>query len=493
MAITEVMDSIRRQSQIARSSGSNGCLLLVLALLFSMNAEAELDAGISIGISRTDNVFLSPPGQEFDDRFTQVSPFLNWAKETPTYDGLFNYRYDRFDYDDFSLDQSWHFLDARLAGKALEEALRFEVGASRRQVLQLPEQDILPGQAPISGNLTDLDQWYVEPSFNQRLGGSSTLLLRYRYTDSRYDNLGVDSSQIALDNETQDAQFSLDNYESGQGLTWALRYDFVRTDYDNELFLPFEYQKAGAELGFWAGSGMRVFAGGGQESKWDDPFDRSPQDPYWEAGFAYQSGDKINAEIAAGERSFGESLRASLSYDFRRGNTTVRYLEQPTTEGFNFRRGGNPINPQDPDDFLTNPGRAERFISNRFDWSLTLEGRRTQFLVSVLAEERTARTAADGTLLEDQGQRSLNARFSWNAGTRTEFVLDGSFINRDFADDVEDELVRGIVAINYRLGSRTTLSLAHQHIDQAPGETGAARAFTADTTSLFVTFALRND
>ena len=49
-------------------------------------------------------------------------------------------------------------------------------------MLQRPEEDILPGRAPVSGNLTDVDRWYVEPSwrFNDQWG----VFARY----NRWDN-----------------------------------------------------------------------------------------------------------------------------------------------------------------------------------------------------------------------------------------------------------------------------------------------------------------
>jgi len=489
MAITVAMASIPNLKKTSRNLSVFGVAIGLTAVAAS-EARAEFNAGISLGLSRTDNVFLEPTGDEQDDTFYNVSPFVRWSTETPALDGLLDYRYDRYDYQDTDLDQSWHYLNTSLTGKAMEESLRFKVGASRRQVLENPQLDILPGQQLISGNLIDLDQLYVEPSFDRTYGRATSLLLRYRYTASEYD---LEDAQTQ--DETQDAQFNLNNYAAGQGLTWSLRYDFIRTEYEDATFLPFEYQKGGGELGFWTSDNLRVFAGGGKESQWDEPVDRSPRDPYWEAGFAYRAADRINVEAAAGERSFGESLRASLSYDFRRGSTTLRYREQPTTEGFNRRRTGDPINPQDPDDFLTNPGLAERFISNRFDWSFTLTGRRTGFRIDAFFEERTGQFAADGTPIDDENQSSVNARFSWEAGTRTEFVLDGTFINREFGEEGEDDLTRGRAAINYRVGSKTTLSLLHEYTkqDSAGQRSGATRDYTANTTSLTVTFSLTQD
>ena len=490
MATTEPMVSTPKPTQKTGSSPGS-FMLLVFGLLVSSDSLAELDAGIRLGISHTDNLFLSPAGEERADWIFNMSPFIRWSEAKPAYEGLLDYRYDRLAYADYGQNQSWHLLNAMFAGKALEESLRLEVGASRRQVLQRPEDEILPGRAPVSGNLSDLDQWYVEPSFRRTFGGSNTLLLRYRYTESEIGDLGEQPTQTAQSSQSQNAQFSFDNYASGEGLTWALRYTYNRVDYDNESFLPFEYHNAGAQLGFWAGTNLRFFAGAGKESPWDDPVNRTPEDPFWEAGFAYQAGDKINVEAAAGERSFGESLRASVAYNFRRGSTSLSYREAPVVAGFNRQRGRIPLNPTDPDDFLTNPARAERFVSNRFDWDLTLQGRRTEFRLAIFLEQRTGQFAADGTPIPDAEQRSTNARFSWELGRRTSLDINGTYIERrQNVEQQEDQVLRARVAINYQVGAATTVSVQHQYTQQTPGDFATVREYTANITSIFVTFSL---
>ena len=446
-------------------------------------SESEFEFGATLGASWTDNVFLSAPGDEIEDVFYQISPFLRWSKQSQRLDGFLNYRYDRFIYDtaDFN-DRSFHFMDASLTGKALDETLQLQIGGGRRQVLENPETDVLPPRDAVSNNLTDLQQWFVAPSFIRTFGNTVTLDMRYRYTDSEFEEGARESDQ------TQDGQFRLDNYAVGQGLTWALNYRYIRSDY--EVSIPFEFQTYSAELGYWLGSRFRVFGVGGRESQWDDLIDRSPQASFWEAGFAYRAGDRLSAEFAAGERSFGDSLRGSLDFQFRRGNTRLMYVQQPTTQGFNRRRGIPPLDPENPDDFLTNPGQAERFIVKRFDWSLLLEGRRTSATFLVFDEIREGRTAADGSELPDQKQRGVTVRFAWRAGTRTELVLNGTAVRREIREGAEDELFRITGIVNYTLGSRTTLTLQHRYVNQEPRESGTSRIFTANTTSLLITFAI---
>ena len=155
-------------------------------------------------------------------------------------------------------------------------------------------------------------------------------------------------------------------------------------------------------------------------------------DSFWEAGFAYSPSDKLSAEFAAGERSFGSSWRGRLDYTFRRGSTSLSYDESPTTTGFDRIGGTRSILDADNlDDFLNRPGSAERYISKRFNWDLNLEFRRTGFTLSVFDEDRSDRFSADGTLVDDQSQTGVRANFTWQAGVRTEFAVSGSLVDQE--------------------------------------------------------------
>ena len=51
-------------------------------------SESEFAIGATLGVSWSDNLFLASPGEEVEDVFYQVSPFLRWSKESERLDGF---------------------------------------------------------------------------------------------------------------------------------------------------------------------------------------------------------------------------------------------------------------------------------------------------------------------------------------------------------------------------------------------------------------------
>jgi len=193
-----------------------------------------------------------------------------------------------------------------------------------------------------------------------------------------------------------------------------------------------------------------------------------------------------------GERSFGSSWRGRLDYTFRRGSTSLSYNETPTTTGYN-RSGGarSTLDPDDLDEFLDRPGNAERFISSRLQWMLNLTFRRAGFDLSVFDEDRTGRISAEGVPGEDQSQTGVTANFAWQAGVRTEFVIFGSIINRETGSMSRSRYAGAGLNVNYRLGTRSSVSLGYRYDEQEPrGEVATSRDYVANVVSLFYKYSM---
>ena len=371
-----------------------------------------------------------------------------------------------------------------VTGKLFEEALALEIGASRGQVLGDQDEVIPPGRLPLTGNFVDRDEIHIFPRLETRLGKSTTLGAGYRYSKGSYDNPQFQ------DDAVHHATFSLDNYAAGSGLAWALRYDGRRTQY--EVSRDWAYQRASAELGFWANEKLRVFGSGGKESSWDDPFNADMEDPFWEAGFAYTRGESLYTEFAAGERGFGSSWRGTLEYSFSRGSTSLNYSQTPSSTAFNQSQSGGPRdNPDDIDEFLDEPGQAQHYLLKRLDWSLNIDIRRTSFGLVLFDEDRLGRTSADGTPLGDQAQRGVRASLSWKAGVRTEFVLSGSLVRREINTTNRSKYRHAGLAVNYELGHRTQLTLDYAFDEQEPLDTDStSRDYESNVVSFFFTFTM---
>jgi hypothetical protein len=455
MALTKI-----NKMSATRTLVVTGCLVLPLAASPAAFG-VEVEMGLTAGVSYTDNVFLDVSSNEIDDFVYRLSPFINIVHESPMFDANLRYRLDWSRYDDLQRSSNFQMGEANVTGNFWQESLAVEVGLQRSQVLSDPEGAIPSGRLQLASSLNDRDEWYVNPRFTRNMGRVVSLNAAYRYTEGRYDDATIQEDS----NHTGD--FSLENYDAGQGLTWALRYDWRRTEY--EISVPFEYQQATAELGVWVNSSTRIFGAGGKESDFDTPFDPELDESFWEAGFAHTAGENLSMEFAVGDRSFGSSWRGNIDYSFRRGSTSLSYNESPTTTGINQSSGRRSIfDADDFTDFLDRPGSAERFVSKRFQWDLELQFRRSSLGLAVFDEDRSGRLNADGTPLAGQTQTGVTANFSWRAGSRTTFIVDGSVIDRESGAGSDSRFSSAGLNVEYRLGNRTSMTLSYEYSDADP-------------------------
>ena len=459
-------------------------LIVIATILASQSVRAaEYEGGIQVGVSNTDNVFLATEPFTEDDNVLRASPFFSFEHRSPGLDATANYAFDWYRYTDLKQESSYHAYDITLVGKMLDESLSLLAGGTRRQVVRNPSESIPSGRLPLNGNLADQDELFVRPRFKRTFASAITVDASYRFAGTNYNDGAIQ------DNDNHEARFVLENYQRGNGLTWALRYERLKTDY--EVSPEWEFQKASAELGFWLNAETRFFGSGGRESRWDDLEDRSPQDEFWEAGVALTKGPNFSAEIAAGERSFGSSWRGDLDFTFQRGSTTLSYNETPTTIGFGRDQLPDVIGDGDPVDFLTAPGRAERYILNRLQWSLELELRRTTVSLLVYDEERSGRIDVNGVTLSDQDQSGFSARMAWAFGRRSEIVAFGSFATRKFSALADSDLLRVGLSGNYRIGPSLALSLSYDYSDEQPNG-AAGRDYAANVVSLLATYTFQS-
>ena len=458
-------------------------ILAVVGLLLASSVSAQgvdFEGQIRVAVSKTDNLNLVPAPDETEETIYRIIPSLRLDYENQRINAEIRYQYDWYKYADLDFINRFHRYDANVTGELVDETFFLEVGASRSQSLIDPDGVIPPDSLPISGNLTDRDEYFVNPRFQKTFGGAVTTSADYRYAKVRFDD------ESLQENTNENASVEIENYQNGRGFTWAARYEWRETQYD--LSLPWEYRNASVELGFWANGTTRLFVSGGKESAWDDPVDRSLQDEFWEAGFAYENGERLSAEFAAGERSFGSSWRGELDFSFQRGELTFSYADTPTTIGLDRFDRGNLLDPEEPEDLLTRPGNAERYISKRGQVGLNLNFRRTELGLVIFNEERKGRQRADGTLLPDQTQDGISVSFAWQAGARTEFTARGSISNRETETTGETEIVRASVDANYRVGSNVILTLGYNYSEQAPSEFATGREYEARVVSFFIAY-----
>jgi uncharacterized protein (PEP-CTERM system associated) len=283
-------------------------------------AEVEIDPRISAAVSRTDNVTLATAGKASETVF-ELTPSIAITQSSARLQTSLNYHLQAYYYRDRSDTEFYHGLD--LSGQVALDPDRLFVGfgANRSQVIRDPSGPAVFGNLPISSNRTDRDDYYVGPNFAYPFGANATARGSVTRTWVRYADAAPSLEFYARDFESDTFQLSFDNYRKEQGLTWAARVIEQQTDYG--LFNPWEFRQASLELGAWVGTGLRLFVMGGKESAWDNPFDSSLADDFWEAGISKQAGERFSAELATGNRTYGTSSRASLSMALQNGRMTL--------------------------------------------------------------------------------------------------------------------------------------------------------------------------
>ncbi len=431
----------------------------------------EFEPNLSVGVTHTDNVTLVPAGPEAAN-VVLLRPGFTYSQNTSKLTADVAYRMDAYRYQERGESEIYHVLDADLSFGMVPDRLFLDFGGSRSEAILDPEGTISFDNLAITGNRVNRDDLYVGPSFKVPVGDDIVVNGNVRRTWVRYA-APLAAAGGLTDYASDGAAVSVDNYRKGVGLSWAARYVYQNVDYGVPFASDYRYQQAYAELGYWVSPATRLFVVAGKESPWDTPLDPGLTDSLWEAGIVRQAGERFRAELALGDRSFGSSWRGKLDYDFNRGHTALSYNETPTTSANDrFSRGGL-SDPQEPNDYLFRAGSAERYISKRLEWSLSLKWERYDFAIAVFDESRDDRTLVNGVPLADERQSGANLSAAWRPGSRTQLYLRAMRADRQFADGKESDLAATTAGVSYRLGRQMRLSFELERRQQAAAQAAA--------------------
>ena len=442
-------------------------------------AAAEFEISIRAGVAGTDNIALATDEEAQDETVFQLIPSLRYILDSQRLDVDFIYEGEFNKYQDLDTTADFHRVDGDLEATLVDNLFYVQAGVLRTQAVRDPTVAIPPSTLPVSNNLIDLDELSLAPRIERRFGSSVTL-----YSEVRLEEVSYRDDELQ-DNSNRDFVFRFGGDQRGTGATWALRYRWLDTEYEEGS--QFEYQEAGVELGYWVSPSTRIFGSYGKESPYFDPDNRSLEEPVWEGGFEYAV-NRFDAEFAYGERSFGRSWRGMVDFDFERGEFSLSYIQDPSTTGRDFLQG-RLINPTNPGEFLTQPGFAERYVLKRLESSLLLEFRRTDIRLTVFDEARDDRTTIEGDQLTDQTQTGGVFALTYQMGTRTSVALTGSLTNRvdDTLQDGERRISQASIEFIYQIARRSELSLLVSHANDESTQTDG-EDYTANVAGLYFTF-----
>lgn len=404
-----------------------GAAAACLAFVSAGSSAEPWDYGVDIDVGAivTDNIFLAPDGMEEDELIYMLRPEFYLETDGDRTQADIRYRPEAYWYrDNPDADNVYHVLDANLTTALIRDRLFVLLSGSNFQSIILPEGQFPTTNVPIHNNRVDSRVLRVQPYWRQNVGVAN-LLVEVGYVDTQFDSELLQSSNVT------NARFGLDNHSQQQGVAWGLNYDYVRTEYEQSR--PWEFNRVGADLGYWVSRTTRIFGAGGAETPIDSIEDLSANldERFWEAGLQYKPSERLDFEAAAGERSYGSSFRLRFDYALKRGHTSLTYNEGPATRG-QLPIGRRPIEDEDNlDNVLDRPGRSDRFLRRRAEWTTQLELAKSNMHLRLFGERREQRTTAEGDPLDDENYYGAAFRWDWNIGVNTNLGVGADYSRRD--------------------------------------------------------------
>lgn len=426
-------------------------------------ADWQFDTTVTAAVTHTNNVALDLPGEEQSDSILFLSPLFSLTQESSRMDLSLRYNPQAVFYSELDdADNVFHVLDGDMTAELIRERLFVDVTAAQFQTIVTPEASFPIDNLAVSNNRADARVLSVAPYWVQRFGATE-LRIDAGHTRNDFDDESLEGNAFLQSNEINTAAFRLGSAPKNFGATWSLDYNYQRVEYEQSI--PFEYQRASAQLGYWVIDSVRVFATGGQETAFDDFLSGELEDSLWEAGIQYSPNARLSLEVAAGERSFGSSRRASLTHSTSRWQTSLEYTESPQTQG-QLQVGRQPLRDTDNLDFLLDRlGDSDRLIRKRGELSTTLTLPKSTLTLRVFDERRTDRTTAEGAPLQDDELRGAAFRFNWRFGARTSLTLNLDQAKSEGAIQ-NGELWSIGAGVGYTVSSRVSLQLDLRHVEQ---------------------------
>jgi len=186
-------------------------------------------------------------------------------------------------------------------------------------------------------NLSEVATASLSPVLSHKFGDFQAVA-QYQYGRTWYldEGLGVEPDigfvNNDQDSEDQSARASFGTAtDAGHRLTGTVYYDWQKSEY--ETALPYQYERAGVDMGLRLGRSITLLGEYGQESDLDENTTEGGLDSeYWNGGLRYEPSDQTLIEGRYGTRFFGDYWSAQISHRARLLEFGATYSEEPTVE-----------------------------------------------------------------------------------------------------------------------------------------------------------------
>ncbi|MEO0616727.1 MAG: TIGR03016 family PEP-CTERM system-associated outer membrane protein [Pseudomonadota bacterium] len=440
----------------------------------------DFNASADIGIVYTDNLFLESTGGESELVYS-IIPSLSLTAEGERLFGSIEYAPEAYFYaDNNQFDDVADVLDASLTAAIVPESLFLFGSATNFQSIKSPEGSFPITNVVVTQNRVDSRVLEIRPYWQQRFG-ETQVSAAYRVIKVEFDD------DLLQEQDARTIDFDINNFAAQQGLAWGLSYRDQEVEYESGF--EFSYARASANVGYWIGRNLRLYVVGGLETPLGDFTDAGLEDDFYEAGFQWVPNSRLDLEIAAGKRTFGDSFRLRATYRLKRGSTALTYTQEPATRAeLLFDR--RPIQDLDNlDNFGDRPGEDDRFVQKRGQWTTTLELARTTIEFRVFDEDRSSRVDADGTQLGGERLSGVAFRTTWQLGRKMSVNAGVDYARRDFEPRI-DEIYSLSAGATYSVSPRSNVRFVLARRDEN-NENTVAQDYVEYQARLFFSVSLK--
>jgi hypothetical protein len=418
------------------------------------------------------NINLAEQDEDQVDTFgLEVSPGFYASYATDTALAAIDYSLIARAWEDSDYNDVSHQLSANGEWIAVPEWFSLSGQASYGDTILDPRNGLNYGGIGVFGasNLAEVAAASLMPRLSRRFNDFQ-FVADYAYGRIWYLDEGKGLPTVGFvsgpqDSEDQSASVSLGTAAgTGSRLTGTLFYNWQKSEY--ELSLPYEFERAGVDVGLQISRTFTLVGDVGKESALDEDSTSGGLDSdFWSAGLRWEPNDRTSAEGRYGERFFGDSWLLQITHRARLLEFSAAYSEEPTVETRQLSLGSfdpGTLPPGFPPlDFgiLTSVPYVARNTSAR----VTVEGSRTTVTLSAFQFER------DYVRLGPRDETNLGAYFTvtrqlasnmsadfnvtYSDYERTTFDLDPSL-----ETTTTDQDTTVLVRLNRESGPRLTLS-----------------------------------
>jgi hypothetical protein len=436
-----------------------------------------------------------PKGGRFEPRIEAAAQYannINLAEEGEDQVDTFGIEASPGFYASYSTDAVLAAIDYSLIARAWEDSDYNDVShqlSANGEWVAVPEWFSLSGQASYGdtildprnglnyggigvfggGNLAEVATASVMPRVSHRFNDLQ-FVADYMYGRTWYLDEGKGLPVVGIvsggqDSEDQTAGVSFGTApNAGSKLTGSLFYDWQKSEYD--LSLPYEFERAGVDLGLQVSRTLTLVGDVGKESALDEDSTSGGLDSdFWSAGLRWDPNERTSAEGRYGERFFGDSWSLEVTHSARLLEFTAAYSEEPTVETRQLSLGtfdpGTLPPGFPPIDFgiLT----SVPYVARNASAGVTAEGSRTTLTLQAFQFERdyvrlgprdeTTLGAFFGVTRQLASNMSADFNVTYNDYERSTFDLDPSL-----ETTTRDKDTTVLVRLSRDSGPRLTLS-----------------------------------